>query len=468
MTLPLPLVPFEQLMLVDDRPAYPMNFFIRLRFTGRLEREVLSAALRAVLPRHPLLNAIVRNVGPNRYQWVGAACPTPRVQWLNAFSTNGFPHALPIDLFSEPGLRLSVIEAAGACELIAQFHHACCDGLGAIGFLEDLLLSYAINSGTLVGSVGLPLVEPKRLRHRAKFGLTAWKYLKIQHQQIQSPFGAWDFFAHTPVPLLPHKPRPATDPPPVGFPAALSREFTPQQFAALKACARRQNVTINDILARDLFVALGRWKSLYAPCHPADRLRVSIPINLRKPEDYRLPAANVVSMVFLDRRPKDFTDTERLLWGIHRQMDHIKQTGLKLTFVLCLRAVQSLPGGIARLAAVDRCSATSVLTNLGVLLGNLPLPRTDGKLTIDGAVLDGLDIVAPLRPYTCVAFAAFTYAGRLGITLHYEPHLLEAQEAGALLDMYVEQILGSAGQARPVCFWHPAVPQPRDAGTTHR
>jgi len=459
MPLPLPLVPFEQYMLVDDRPAYPMNFFIRLRFAGRLDEEVLQSALRAVLPRHPLLTATVRQTGFNRYQWVAAPGLSPKVHWLNALSTNGFPHALPIDLFSEPGLRVFLVQAAGVCELIAQFHHACCDGLGAMGFLEDLLITYALKTGTLAGGSTLRQLEPERLRHRGKFGLTAWKYLKIQHQQIQSPFGAWDFFAHTPVPVVPHRPRSAAAPPPLSFPATVSRELTAEQFGALRALARRQNVTVNDILTRDLFVALGRWKTLYAPCHALDRLRVSIPVNLRKPDDYRMPAANVVSMVFLDRRPKDLADTERLLWGIHRQMDHIKQTGLKLTFVLCLRAVQSLPGGIARLAAVDRCSATGVLTNLGMLLEHVPLPQLDGKLALDGAVLEGLDIVAPLRPYTCVAFAVFTYAGRLGITLHYDPHPLDARAASSLMDMYVEQVLSSAGQMRPLRFWQAALPR---------
>jgi hypothetical protein len=56
----LPLVPFEHYMLADDRPDYPMTFCFRLRFTGRLDAHLFSAALNAALGVHPLLHAYVR------------------------------------------------------------------------------------------------------------------------------------------------------------------------------------------------------------------------------------------------------------------------------------------------------------------------------------------------------------------------------------------------------------------------
>ena len=53
----LPLVPFEEYMLLDDRPAYPMNFFLRLRFAGCLVPERFDDACRQAVARHPLLAA---------------------------------------------------------------------------------------------------------------------------------------------------------------------------------------------------------------------------------------------------------------------------------------------------------------------------------------------------------------------------------------------------------------------------
>jgi len=79
MVLPLPLVPFEQYMLADDRPAYPMNFFMRLRFAGRFGRRALDAAT-SVRARQPLLTAIACRC---RRGWVwGSAGHPSAVQWL--------------------------------------------------------------------------------------------------------------------------------------------------------------------------------------------------------------------------------------------------------------------------------------------------------------------------------------------------------------------------------------------------
>ena len=47
----LPLTAFEEYMLRDDRPAHPMDFFIRLRFTGRLDRSAVAAAWHRALMR---------------------------------------------------------------------------------------------------------------------------------------------------------------------------------------------------------------------------------------------------------------------------------------------------------------------------------------------------------------------------------------------------------------------------------
>ena len=55
MIFPLPLTPFEEYMLTDDRPGCPMTFLFRLRFSGRFRREAFASALRTAVSRHPLL-----------------------------------------------------------------------------------------------------------------------------------------------------------------------------------------------------------------------------------------------------------------------------------------------------------------------------------------------------------------------------------------------------------------------------
>jgi hypothetical protein len=111
-----------------------------------------------------------------------------------------------------------------------------------------------------------------------------------------------------------------------------------------------------------------------------------------------------------------------------------------LTFVLSLAVARHLPGGIARCIKKDGCSATAVLTNLGEPLARIPLPKQQRRLVVGSAILEEIDVLAPLRPSTCAAFAACHYAGRLRITLHYDPRPLTALQAQDLLDTYFHHL----------------------------
>ena len=71
--------------------------------------------------------------------------------------------------------------------------------------------------------------------------------------------------------------------------------------------------SINDLLARDLFLAIDRWRRNANVSAGDDWLRMMIPMNMRRPSDALMPAADVVSTVFLDRRPRDFANPGSLL-----------------------------------------------------------------------------------------------------------------------------------------------------------
>jgi len=79
-----------------------------------------------------------------------------------------------------------------------------------------------------------------------------------------------------------------------------------------------------------LFVTVDDFQARYQP-HAADGwLRFSVPINLREAKDRRLPAANVMSMVFLDRRRAQIADPDRLLASIHHDLELSRRLRLQL------------------------------------------------------------------------------------------------------------------------------------------
>ena len=137
---PLPLTPFESYMIADDQPDYPMTFVVRLQFDGCVERETFATALAIALARNPLLTARVDD--RDDPCWVAGEI-TP---WLD-FGPDTEPLtggcARPIDPHHEPGLRTWVRVGDDTSRIIFQFHHACCDGIGAFHFVEDLLVAYA-------------------------------------------------------------------------------------------------------------------------------------------------------------------------------------------------------------------------------------------------------------------------------------------------------------------------------------
>src|SRR5579862_20258 len=133
-TFPLPFAPFEHYMLADDCPDYPMSFFVHLKFHGRFERPQLNAALQTALARHPLLNSWIRGTAQDatsRITWIEADSPPPTIDWNDADVPIRFAVGRWIDLRSETGLRLWLRETENTTTLVLQFHHCCCDGIGA-------------------------------------------------------------------------------------------------------------------------------------------------------------------------------------------------------------------------------------------------------------------------------------------------------------------------------------------------
>jgi hypothetical protein len=432
--LPLPLVPFESYMLADHRPAYPMYCIIRLRFAGRFDRPALDTAMSAALARHPLLTAIARPAG-SRWVWEPAD-HSPKIDWLEAAPAESLPHLEPLDVHVTPGLRVVACEGPTQTDLTLQAHHACCDGLGVFLFAEDLLMSYAVARG-LMPVESLRPIQPEDLRTRGRFGLTTAPLLKVLSRQLFGLAGARQFLMRTSEPLVWHAARPDDAPLPSNYPASWTRQLDEAQTAGLLATARTLGVTLNDLLARELFLCLARWQQRYGHGRQG-WLRLCVPMSLRTAAQDRLPAANSVGMLFLDRRPRDAAAPEQLLASIHKEMQLLKRMQLGWTFVLSLGLCQWLPGGLQRRCRNPRCMSTAVFSNLGVLFAHCPLADAQGRVRLGELTLEHMDLLTPWRPLTCATFTAWSYAKRLSFTLHYDPRVLAADEAGELLDHFVE------------------------------
>ena len=204
------------------------------------------------------------------------------------------------------------------------------------------------------------------------------------------------------------------------------------------------NVTVNDLLLRDLFLAHHEWRKLQDIHRSNDWLRLAVPINLRAPGNHHFPASNILSMVFLDRSDLNFDDPRALLHGVSHEMKRHKQRHMGQMLPLALALGRRLPGGLKKHIWANKCLVSSVLSNLGKLFENSPLRGTGGRLVAGNITLQSAEMLPPIRPYMQAAFAAGAYAGRLWVTLHFDSRAMSRIQAHELMSAFHRRILSSS------------------------
>ncbi len=440
----LKLTPFEEYMLFDDSPEYPMTGFFRLRFSSRLDFGAMDAAIQTTLARHPLIRSKVCHNPRAGYHWVEQECTSVKLEPWSADSENDYPAGSFIDLRMSVGTRIWLVDRLGAHDLVVQIHHACTDALGMCQLIDDLLLSYGKIVGAIGSDVALRPLNNQRLPLRNRFGLTWGKLLRLIPQLVFRLHIVGKFFARTAVPLC----IPSENSLSAGvrvFPSPSTRDLDRVSTAKILGEARSRNVTVNDLLARDLFLTINAWQKKNGVPLESGWLRFFVPINQRAPEDETLSAANIMSAVFLGRHSEQFADPDLLLRSIHADMETLKRNQFGHLFIAAHALMRRMPRLRNRVLRQDQCVSSCVLSNLGVILNRIALPREDGKLMIGAVVLDGVDFIAPIRPMTSAAFCVCTYAGRLSINLHFDPRLIPKSHANELLEMFVEKIHETVG-----------------------
>lgn len=443
---PLKLVAFERYMLADDRPSHPMSFTIRLKFSGTFDEACFRQAAVLAARRHPLLASHVRPDDRGRLAWHLVEDPTPYVDIAPHSEPLRFPGSERIDLQIHTGLRIWVRTGDGRTEMRLQFHHSCADGVGAYQFIEDLLVCYEQTVHPELGRAVPRPLDPARLARRARFGLSWWQTLLRLPAEIWGlVIGSFTFFLGRPAAL-------AANAVPEETPAERLRlldypayTFTPAESRNLLDAAKRADATMNDLLLRDHLLAMHSWNVLHDTRLRRRSLRIMVPIDLRVPGDEALSCADVVTMVYIDRFPAMCKNHDRMLWLISLETAFLKRFKLGLSFIRGLALYGAIPGGFQFLTRANRCYATAVLSNLGVLFRGAPLPRDEGKLVTGDLRLERIESAPPVRPFTAAGITTLSYGGQLTIVFNYDRHHFVPEEAQRMLDTIVVQLRRTAG-----------------------
>ncbi len=439
MTMILPLTPFEEYLVHEDRPAFPCWNVGKFVLEGRLDPAVLERAWQETAAQHPLLRAALRRGLLGGLSWrIDEAASVPAIEVVEQLGPHGWPCWLPLDLGAGRGAYLYLAQSGERAALFAQFHHALVDGLGVVSVIEELLFRYAAALGV---AVKLPTRVPALLRDRGNLGLGWLERLAGLPMQLVGLAGAAQLLLfRAAAPLVPHTPPEAKGSRVENYPAVESRDLSAEEFRELREAAKAAKVSVNEMIMRDLQAAIGAWRREQVPNAPLDWMRLGVPVLQRATLDRRMPACNLVSMVIIDRTVKSCGKRERLLRRAHEDMELIRRHRLGGVFWRILRLCRWMPGGIRGYTRREKVRATMVLTNFGRAFHHGPVPEAHRRFAVPGAVLTEVITAPVMRAGTVACLGVGVLAGRLHADLHYDPRVLAKEQAAALADEFVRQM----------------------------
>ena len=429
------LTPFEEYMLGDEYPGWPMTFWIRLEFSEPLDTARLNRAVTATAMSHPLLAARVEFDRRRRPYWVPAPVTTVVHEFQSTEQNSEFPTSAPIDLQKEPGWRIWKDNRSGSHIVWMEFHHSVCDGVGAFRVLEDILASYRDDTCPSDSNFD---GNWQQLTHRYRCdnlsGLAqrisqwAWMIWRIAAYSATAP-------ASLDVVSWPH------EVPPGGMVPSQARIAALGDVNEYLQAAKRHGCTLNDLVITCLFRSLQEAMVERAPDR-RHRLRLFIPMDLRGNSLNTCQVGNVVGMLHIDRvvSARGPGRDPVSVSSVASDMKIYRKTQMGRALVVSLEAVTAILGSPGRLLNPRKCGATSVLTNLKTPLQLSKLAGPDGRLQIGSTVLESVELFPPVRPMTPACFGLLTYGNELRLTMRFQPATFPTVDADSLFNRLTEEL----------------------------
>ena len=442
----------------------PMEFSIRLICAGVLSREKFEQAIAIALKTQPMLqaNAVI---GPTHRlsHWRPAGNVKPKIFWMetdSALETQIPDDFESIDLSTEIGFRLYGYryldgEKQECNELNFLFHHVCCDGKGAIGFITQVLHAYESLSNqpnpsppplVRVDDILLRTPEPPKTlrlagRLRKSFLISPKRFLTATFRKPASI--SLDFENSADSNFYNAAPRQCS--------LALDIKTTRQ----LGLFSNRQQTTSNNVLICELFRTLDHF--LRDSCRNKSNrqrpIRIFIPFSLRDSNQQHMPAANCVSMTFLEASAERLA-SKNLLEHVTCRIGLIRKWQLHYGWAQAAKSyARAWPlfrmfksrRNVATTQHPEKKIATSVLSNLGSVFKTAKLPTEQGQVRIGDLLIRSVHLALPCTAAMPATFSVNFYAGRLNLDVTYLPSVVSKADAQKLLDGWRDNILKVLG-----------------------
>jgi len=440
---PLSLTAFERYMQADDHPGYPMTFVIRIDLTGEFKESEFRTAHQFAVGRHPLLSSRIGYFQKQKC-WLHSDYPIT-INGLDTAPCEVTNEWKQIDLTKERGLKTNVVVDQDQIQVSFVFHHAATDGIGALRFIGDVLGRY----GQLTAKSGEDVPELMPITGESLiFRGQLWDpESKPSGSLWRTLYHLYDFARCFPI----------------GFKKSdlsmdrnrnrspfVSRTIDRKSLTQIKKTSRSFSVNPNDLYMANLFATCQEWSRQTGTLKSRDRFRILIPISLRLPKHDQLPAANVLSYVFIHRASYEISMAQKNITSISQTMYDLMGTIDSRLFARLIQLAASVPGMLPMFVNSPFRICTAILSNVGDVKRqlNCRFPIRKGKCVAGSLVLDGLYGAAPIRKGTAVSMSLGTYAGGLLINFNFDPSQFTEEQSHQFADMYLQQL--SALQAETV------------------
>lgn len=430
--LPLPLTAFERFMIANDCKTRPMTFSIEIVLSGDFRETIARLAMQRAVDRHPLLNATVARVR-------GRRCWVENKQSV-AYRNDGTPEREKntpgrfIDISTQSGLKVFSIPEGDKTRVSFLFHHAATDGIGAMRFIGDFLGTYGqltaehdddlpqlstLSKGDLQlrGQLWSPDCRSRGSLKRAisefvEFAKCWPKGVNLGNQSATTTFN--------PVPFV-------------------KRKLSRKPLRELKRAAMKHRVNPNDVFLACLFATIDAWDKSIKPSHGKSQYRIAIPSSLRTADHDKMPAANVLSFVFVQSSSTESRCPTDLARKINRELPE------RLENRVAGRLISKFgmaPGGPKLLACLPTRLCTAVLANVGEIKRHLNcrFPVRKGKFVAGSVVLEGLYGAPPVQKGTPIAISIGSYAGELLLNFNCDPLCLSDDQAERFADLFMQKL----------------------------
>ena len=357
----------------------------------------------------------------------------------------------PINLFAETGVRAWGKVTDTGAEITLPFHHACCDGIGASQLMEDIAVCYARLSTEDEPLPELRPLRPEALLTRADAAprRVGWLPVSLPRRLAVMFRDSIDFLFPERKEFLRAMPGPEIDSRRESEEFNLQSEYLDRAATRrLRNMASRANVTLNDILTRDLMETLKEWNRESGGACRRKLISVVIPTSLRGPDDDQLSAANVLGYAFPVRTRKEMRDSRKLLTDLGEEMQKFLSAQYGWLFIQGLMIAQKIPFlmSVSRIMRRHRCLGMAVLSHMGNRLNSIGarLNNVGNEIRVGNMILGEIRCVPPLRHGTHAAAATYIFGGRLMVNLRCDPATFGVSQTRQLLDRYVARLNRSA------------------------